>query len=359
MQDPNASPRPTPDQIRAFRAENPTMRERDAATRLGICEAALVAAEVGLTATRLIADPARLLARAEAFGEVMALSRNDSAVHEKIGVFENIRSGARASIVLGENIDLRIFPNRWAYGFAVTKTDKDGHEKLSLQYFDKSGTAIFKLHMRPGSNLEAYRSFVAETRLDDQSRNFTGEDVTPHDSAFERRPDAVDVEVLRGRWAAMTDTHQFFGMLSDMKLHRQTALESVGEDFAEELAETAVTDMFKSAATQPDLPIMAFVANSGIVQIHSGPVSNIVEMGPWINVMDPTFHLHLRRDHIARTFLVRKPTADGHVTSIEAFDAAGDMIIQFFGKRQEGFAERPAWRDLAEALPRLKATAAA
>ncbi|WP_176083792.1 ChuX/HutX family heme-like substrate-binding protein [Martelella sp. HB161492] len=359
MQDPTASSRPTPDQIRAFRAENPGMRERDIAARLGISEAELVAADVGFTATRIIADPATLLAHAEAFGEIMALSRNDSAVHEKIGVFENIRSGARASIVLGENIDLRIFPNRWAYGFAVAKTDKDGNEKLSLQYFDRSGTAVFKLHLRPGSNLDAYRSFVTDARLDDQSRIFTAEAVTPHDSEFERNPDAVDVEVLRGRWAAMTDTHQFFGMLSDMKLHRQTALESVGTDYAEELAPDAVTEMFKRAATQPDLPIMAFVANSGIVQIHSGPVSNIVEMGPWINVMDPTFHLHLRRDHITRAFLVRKPTADGHVTSVEAFDAEGGMIIQFFGKRQEGFAERPAWRDLVENLPRLKATAAA
>ncbi len=37
----------------------------------------------------------------------------------------------------------------------------------------------------------------------------------------------------------------------------------------------------------------------------------------------------------------------------------GEMIIQFFGKRKEGFAERPEWRDIAEGLARLDTTVAA
>jgi putative hemin transport protein len=75
--------------------------------------------------------------------------------------------------------------------------------------------------------------------------------------------------------------------------------------------------------------------------------------------MDPTFHLHLRLDHLAEIWAVRKPTADGHVTSLEALDARGEMVIQFFGKRKEGFAERPEWRSIMENLARLDITAAA
>ena len=56
---------------------------------------------------------------------------------------------------------------------------------------------------------------------------------------------------------------------------------------------------------------------------------------------------------------VRKPTADGHVTSLEALDAKGEMVIQFFGKRLEGFAERPEWRAIMEGLEKLDTTAAA
>jgi putative hemin transport protein len=37
---------------------------------------------------------------------------------------------------------------------------------------------------------------------------------------------------------------------------------------------------------------------------------------------------------------VRKPTKDGHVTSLEAYGADGGLIIQFFGQRHEGESER-------------------
>lgn len=345
------TPRPTPAEIRAFRAENPKMRERDIAAQLGISEAALVAAEVGLTAVRIDGGANRFLERAEALGEVMVLTRNESAVHEKIGVFEKIETGKHASIVLGENVDLRIFPTRWAHGFAVTKTDGETVRR-SLQFFDKAGNAVHKVHLRPASDLEAYEAIVADFRLDDQSQDFV-EVVT--EKVNDTGP--VDVAALRAEWSAMTDTHQFFGMLRKLKIARQDAVRSVGEDFAWQVRADAVGDMMRSAA-ESDTPIMCFVGNDGCIQIHTGPVKNIQPMGPWLNVMDPTFHLHLRMDHIVECWVVRKPTADGHVTSLEAYDAKGEMIIQFFGPRKEGIAERPEWREILGGLPRPDSVAA-
>jgi len=339
--------RPTPAEIRSFRAENPKMRERDIAATLGISEAALVAAEVGLTATRIDADANRFLEHVEKLGEVLALSRNESAVHEKIGVYENIKTGKHASIVLGENIDLRVFPSRWAHAFAVTKMDGD-QQKLSLQYFDKAGNAVHKVHLRPASNVEAYHAMVGELRVEDQSQEFA-EDRSGYDNG------AVDGDVsreeLRDHWSRMTDTHEFVGMLKKLRIARQEAVRNIGDDYAWKLGSTGVADMM-NAAVADGLPIMCFVANEGMVQIHSGPIFNVQTMGPWINVMDPTFHLHLRLDHITEAWAVRKPTKDGHVSSVEAYGADGEMIIQFFGKRKEGFDERQEWRNIIEALPK-------
>jgi putative hemin transport protein len=112
------------------------------------------------------------------------------------------------------------------------------------------------------------------------------------------------------------------------------------------------------ASVKSGLPIMCFVNNDGIVQIHSGPIFNVQPMGPWINILDETFHLHLRQDHIAETWAVRKPTKDGHVTSVEVYGANGEMIIQFFGKRHEGSEERADWRDIVESLPKATSVAA-
>lgn len=48
------------------------------------------------------------------------------------------------------------------------------------------------------------------------------------------------------------------------------------------------------------LPITVFAGSRGCVQIHGGPIRNVKPMGPWFNnIIDETFHMHLRLDHIA------------------------------------------------------------
>jgi putative hemin transport protein len=168
----------------------------------------------------------------------------------------------------------------------------------------------------------------------------------------------IDRDELREHWSKLTDTHEFFGMLRKLKIGRQAAIRTVGDDYAWQLNNGATAEMMHASA-KARLSIMCFVANDGTVQIHSGPIFNVGGMGPWLNIMDPTFHLHLRQDHIAETWAVRKPTKDGHVTSLEAYNAKGEMIIQFFGKRKEGVDERADWRDIMESLPRTGTSVAA
>lgn len=58
---------------------------------------------------------------------------------------------------------------------------------------------------------------------------------------------------------------------------------------------------------------MIFVGNPGCIQIHTGPVHNIKAMGPWLNVLDLDFNLHLREDEVTQVWKVGKPTRDGWV----------------------------------------------
>ena len=350
----DARVKPAPHEIRAARADNPKMRERDLAGQLGISEAELVAAYCGEGVLRVEPRVNDLLAGLEAVGEVMALTRNESAVHEKIGVYDKVVAGAQSAMVLGKNIDLRIFPKSWAHGFAVEKRD-GGEIRRSLQFFDASGEAVHKVHLRPGSNLYAYQKLVAELSSPDQSQSVA---VKPIDEAAETQPAADAFTDLRERWSMLTDVHEFFGMLRALKLSRRQAVRMIGQDYAWQIDNDAVVAMLNHAA-QDAIPIMCFVGNRGCIQIHSGPVQNIKPMGPWINIFDETFHLHLRADHIGEAWAVRKPTKDGHVTSVEAYGADGKMIIQFFGKRHEGEVERDDWRFLAENLPRIPHSTAA
>jgi putative hemin transport protein len=348
--------RPSPSDIRNARADNPKMRERDLANQLGISEAEFVAAWVGEGTRRIEPNVDTFLTNMESLGEVMALTRNESAVHEKIGVYDKVVTGQHAAMALGEQIDLRIFPKVWAHGYAVSKTDADGAVKRSLQFFDAAGEAVHKVHLRPASNVEAYEALVAKLIHADQVQTVAIS--APVTSIAPAAKPAADVNELRSRWGSMTDVHQFMTILREMKLTRQQAVHLVGQDYAWPVDGDAIAAMMRLSASE-EIPIMCFVGNRGCIQIHSGPIKEIKPMGPWLNVLDETFHLHLRLDHISEVWAVRKPATDGHVTSLEAYDSEGRLIVQFFGKRKEGSAEREDWRFLVEGLPRsLRSTAA-
>ncbi|MEJ8472828.1 hemin-degrading factor [Roseibium algae] len=340
------------DRIRKAREENPNLRERDLAQKLEISEAEFIAAFCGISAKRIAPRFSDIFPGLQQAGEVMALTRNESAVHEKIGVFEKFVDGKGAAMMLGAQIDTRMFPSNWVYGFSVEKQDGE-HTRRSLQFFDAHGDAVQKIHSRPDTDLEAWQTLVDKLTVEDQEPGMPP--LAPAPAPKPRAPAKQNLQAdLQSRWEGLKDPHQFHSMLKDFELHRLSAFELVGEKWAWKLDTGSVVAMLRLAADE-GLPIMCFVGNKGCIQIHSGPISKVMDKGPWINVLDPTFHLHLRTDHIADVWAVRKPADTEHVTSIEAFDSDGNQLIQFFGVRKEGNAERSDWRNMVDRLPKISA----
>ena len=151
------------------------------------------------------------------------------------------------------------------------------------------------------------------------------------------------------------DTHEFFGMLGKFKVGRVQALRLVGEEFARELPARALRSAMQAAADD-GTPIMIFVGSGGCIQIHTGPIRRLVETHGWFNVLDPTFNLHLREAGVVRVFSVRKPTDDGMVTSIEAFDARNRTILLMFGARKPGKPELEPWRSIVARIEKQAAS---
>jgi putative hemin transport protein len=151
----------------------------------------------------------------------------------------------------------------------------------------------------------------------------------------------------------LQDTHDFFGLLREYGVSRTQGMRLAPPELADQLEVTTLRLALEQAAAG-ELPIMIFVGNPGAIQIHTGPVTRLVETGPWFNVLDPRFNLHLRTDAIAAAWRVRKPTEDGVVTSLELFDARGETIALLFGERKPGIPEDERWRALVEGLPALQ-----
>jgi putative hemin transport protein len=338
----------------AMRRDGPA-RHRDIAARLGVSEGELVAAHIALPgeqpervmkAQRLLPAWPQIVEALEAVGELMALTRNESCVHEKTGVYSNASHSGHVGLVLGGAIDLRVFYRRWAHGFAV-EDDTGKVPQRSLQFFDATGTAIHKVFLRAGSDAVAWEALIATFTDADQRPGIQVPAPQPPDV---ESPDAeIDVDAFRRAWASLRDTHEFFGMLRAHGVTRTQALRLADPQFARRVDADAAS-LALHAAARDGVPIMVFVGNAGMIQIHSGPVHKVAVLGPWLNVLDDGFNLHLRTDHIASAWVVGKPTSDGLVTSLELFDASGQTIAMFFGERKPGRPELQTWRSLVDAV---------
>jgi putative hemin transport protein len=328
-------------------------RHRDIAEKLQISEGALIAAHAGaqekawlLQATRLQADWPVLMKSLEPLSEVMALTRNISCVHEKTGVYKNVSDTGHVGLVLGGDIDLRAFYSHWAHGFAVSETVGNGVQQ-SLQFFDAQGTAIHKVFIKPQSDVEAYKAFVKHFADENQKPGITTVPAPP--LPVDKADNEIHVAGFQAAWRALKDTHDFFGLLKRYGVSRLQSMRLAEKQYVQQVNQQSARELLEAAAND-GVALMIFVANPGMVQIHSGIVKKVAVMGPWLNVLDPGFNVHLREDHIASAWVVSKPTVDGLVTALELFDAEGNVIAMFFGERKPGKPELAEWRALVETL---------
>ncbi|MDR0203009.1 MAG: hemin-degrading factor [Delftia acidovorans] len=348
-----------PDVRRRFaQARQGGLRAREAAEALGLPEGAAIAAHADQHAGSLQAVPLRadwldLLSGLQACGPVMALTRNESTVHEKTGVYQKLSARGALGLALGRDIDLRLFFGQWHAGYAVTEPPARGTAQplRSLQFFSAQGQAVHKVYARESTDMTAWDALVA--RFAEPSACYLFRRGVPRPGP---RDDAdIDVDGLAQAWAGMRDTHEFFDLLRRFGAERQQALRLVPAH-CERLQPGAVASLLGEAA-RDGVPLMVFVGSAGCLQIHTGAVHRVQPLDTpdgarWINVLDADFSLHLRSDLVAAAWVVRKPTADGVVTSVELFDAESGLMAMFFGERKPGQPELPAWRSLVDGLPR-------
>lgn len=319
-------------------------RAREIAHLLGLTEAQWVASQCGsLRSIRLSGQPMDILKEIPRLGAVMALTRNAHCVHERHGRYLNVHSEQSVGLVQGPDIDLRMFYLNWSHVWAVEE-----NKRSSIQFFDRAGQAVHKIYCTNQSNMAEYVAIIGEYAAEpvwpipvaypaDPSRTYLP--FTKPDSAIDEHA------LLRKAWLAMTDTHDFYPLIRRFNLTRLAALHAIGDDLAQRVTPEVVEEMLDSVSRN-GIPIMCFVGNRGMIQIHTGSVKNIQRKGPWLNVLDERFNLHLDTTRIDSVWIVSKPTADGWVTSMEVIAEDGELIVQFFGARKPGSSELTVWREL-------------
>jgi putative hemin transport protein len=335
----------------------PGIRIREAAKELGVSEAELLATRMGNDVIRLQGSWPSLLKRLPELGRVMSLTRNDSCILEHKGPFQKVNTmgeGERSMATVIGPIETRVFFKAWHVAFAVTEEKSDRILK-SIQIFDRAGEAITKIYLQEKSNEKAYTQIIDVFRAADQC---TEQNVQPYlPEEFDNRVTAAE---LLSDWEALKDTHDFFGILKKHSLDRYRALDLAAGTFTFQVDPQITPKQILDEASASKLPIMIFAGNRGNLQIHQGKVRTIrvLDHGHtgaerWLNVLDPDFNMHLKQNDVHTAWVVRKPTDDGIVTSVELFDKNKNMIVQFFGLRKPGIAEIQTWKELVDRLPAL------
>lgn len=331
----NTQPQHTPlwQRYLTTKAQSSAKYARDIAAEMGISEAELTEARLGYDAVRLQDDARAILTALETVGETKCICRNEYAVHEQVGEFTHQHLSGHAGLVLNPRaLDLRLFLSQWASAFRLNDNGRQ-----SIQFFDPHGDALLKVHTTGNTDMAAWDALIA---------GHTQQSPAPlaiRPAEPLKYADSADAAALENEWRAMTDVHQFFGLLRKYSLSRQQAFRMVSDDLACRIDTQTLPGLLETIR-QDGNEIMIFVGNRGCVQIFTGALEKVAPMRGWLNIFNPAFTLHLREESVDEIWVTRKPTSDGHVTSVELFAKDGTQIAQLFGQRSEGHPEQAQWR---------------
>ena len=300
---------------------NPGKYARDVAGLMNISEAELTFARVGHDAWRLRGEIREILGALEAVGETKCICRNEYAVHEQVGRFTNQHLNGHAGLVLNPRaLDLRLFLNQWASAFHISEATARG-ERQSIQFFDHQGDALLKVYATDNTDVSAWGDVLTRFIFaENPPLALKMADAPAH-------AENANAALVDNEWRAMTDVHQFFGLLRKYNLSRQQAFRLVSDDLACRIDHDALPHLLETIREEGN-EIMIFVGNRGCVQIFTGALEKLAPMRGWLNIFNTTFTLHLRADSIDEIWVTRKPTSDGHVTSVELFAQDGTQIAQ-------------------------------
>lgn len=321
------------EQWQTLQATQPRLRIRDAASQLGVSEVELVATQDNNT--RLDAKVDEILERLPLLGEVMALTRNDIAVHEVHAPFQGMRQRDKTIMFFREGQDTRYFTKAWAYVYAV-----DENERLSLQFFDVHGDAVHKIYMTAKSSFLAYHRVVKQFTSSDQAApqpESKPETVTQPSIA-------IGEKALRTEWAAIRDVHQGSQIIKRYG-DRLAVFNALGAEYARQLPVEAAETLLTQLSEQAE-PCMIFAMNQHAVQSYAGTVNRLMRTGPWFNVLDPHFNLHLRTSDIDQVWLISKPSDDGWVHSFSIFDQQQQEALVITAHRKRGETESQQWLNI-------------
>lgn len=223
----------------------------------------------------------------------------------------------------------------------------------SLHFFDAWGRAVHQILAGPDTPAEAWAALV---------QAFEAPAAPPAAAlpsfvlpAVERADARIDVAAFRRAWAGLRSTADHLTLLQAHGVSRTQALRLAETRFAQPVDAGCARELLCAAAGS-GLPVTLYAGDasgqSSPCAHQSAParLRRVEPVGPWLQVHGEQLRLQLREDLIVQRWVVRRPTCDGLVTSLELFDAQGRAVLSIGGAPGPGRPEPCGWRVIVERL---------
>jgi len=296
---------------RQLRDVDPFVSLADAAARLDVAEAELVAALCGDGVLRLDGPFDDLVRMLPELGRVRAVTRNRYALIETRGVYPGSAGGSAG---IAGAIGARFALEHWRYGYALDETSTpDG--SAGLFFYDARGESVHEIHADTETDAPRYARVIDLHASFDQS---CGEEIVlASPRMLAPRPEL-------GTWLRTAEG-------------------------AVPVAVSGVPDLL-AAVRREAIGVSVTVRSPGVAQRFTGLVHEIAATASGVALEAPWVRVRVALQHLREAWAVQMPSIDGPVTSIELLDASATVVLSVAGACTPSKPEAALWRELVARL---------
>lgn len=323
-----------------FHDRYPAARPHDCAAALGVSEAELLASRCGGDVVRLQAA-AEVLQALPSLGDVRAVTAGAHAELEADCCFTDVRLDGRGGSLRDGGVRLTFVPAHWRHVFAILPVRSAGRYG-ALCFFGADGKALHEIRLTARSEPAAWRALLGRHAARSQHPAFTP--VAPPAAASHGDHRPVDQAALAAAWSAVQTPQDAGALCGRAGITRLQALRALGAPWARRVPVATLQQTLRLAAAERTRLTLTAV-NRACLQARSGPVDVLGEADGWFSVSSDDFRLRLRQAALDSAWIVRVPTRDGLVSSLEVYDGRC-LVASVEAERRPGRREPADWRRL-------------
>ncbi len=276
-----------------FRSENKNIRIRDAASKMGVSEAEILSTEIGDSVSYLsISDFSLFLKDILCVDKLMILIRSKIVVHENIIESKNVKLTENQIVDINGLIVLDFDSSHFKYAFFQNKLHAK-RQLRSFQIFNKKGDAVVKIYLK-SKDIDIFDNIALKY---ESKYNYELQSGVNVNHLIQEHPNIV-----------------FY-------FDKNNSIPEIIEVSNQSLR------VLLDAASNIKLPIQIHGLGVGSVQYHRDIVKNIVDYGPWVNVIDKKFNLHVLESEISKSTLNMFTINNQKYFVMNFFDSANNHVL--------------------------------